>query len=70
MKKLYMAVTADKYELPLIVGTAKEVAAYGGITTSGMSSMISNGRNGKVNKFKYVKITDCKGDIHENSSDK
>lgn len=46
-KMIYMAVTPDKYELPLCVGTCEEVAAYAGITVNNLQSQISKTKKGK-----------------------
>lgn len=46
--KLYMAVTADKYELPLCVGTAREVAAFAGVNLDNFYSQITKTAQGKA----------------------
>lgn len=46
-KSIYMVTTADKYELPLFVGTAKEVAEYLGIDASTVRQYCCPSRNGK-----------------------
>lgn len=53
---LYMAVTADKYELPLVVGTLYQVAEYGGVQVKTVQQSISLKRSGKLNGFKYVRV--------------
>lgn len=57
---LYMAVTADRYELPLIVGTRQEVAAFASIRPESLTVMIRRLKNGETSgKFchvKYIKI--------------
>lgn len=53
---LYMAVTADKYELPLVVGTLYQVAEYGGVQLKTVQQSISLKRSGKLNGFKYVRV--------------
>ena len=53
---LYMAVTADKYELPLIVGTLYQVAEYGGVQLKTVQQSISLKRSGRMNGFKYVRV--------------
>lgn len=54
---LFMAVTADEYELPLIVSDSRKgIADYAGITTDGISSSISKNRTGKTRGFKFVKV--------------
>ena len=44
-----MAVTADKYELPLCVGTVQEVAAWANISVNYLYSQISKTKNGRLN---------------------
>lgn len=54
---LYLAVTADKYELPVVVcDSAKELAYRYGIKTSSLYSAISYGLSGKYNGVKFVKV--------------
>lgn len=56
---LYMIVTADKYELPLYVGTAAEVAAYLGIKPASLYRLSAPSRNkiyGTRDKFRLVKV--------------
>lgn len=53
---LYMAVTADKYELPLVVGTLYQVAEYGGVQLKTVQQSISSKRSGRLNGFKYVRV--------------
>lgn len=53
---LYMAVTADKYELPLVVGTLYQVAEYGGVRLKTVQQSISLKRSGRLNGFKYVRV--------------
>ena len=53
---LYMAVTADKYELPLVVGTLYQVAEYGGVQLKTVQQSISLKRSGRMNGFKYVRV--------------
>ena len=53
---LYMAVTADKYELPLVVGTLYQVAEYGGVQVKTVQQSISLKRSGRLNGFKYVRV--------------
>ena len=52
--KLYMAVTADEYELPLIIGSAEEVARFGGVTKYTVLSSITRKCSGKQKGFKYT----------------
>ena len=57
---LYMAVTPDKYELPLAVKTnAKDIAELFGTTEKTVYSSISKNRSGKRNGVKFVKVTVC-----------
>ena len=53
---LYMVVTADKYELPLVVGTLYQVAKYGGVQLKTVQQSISLKRSGRLNGFKYVRV--------------
>lgn len=58
MKYLYMAVTADEYELPVVIGTRQEVARATGLlpdTLTAMTSPSHKNRNGN-RKFKIIKI--------------
>lgn len=49
MKKLYLAVTADKYELPICVAeTPEELGKAFNITKSSVMSRISRHKNPKV----------------------
>lgn len=55
--KIYMAVTADKYELPLAVGRrVKDIADYGGVSESTVCANISRGCTGRKSGVKYIKI--------------
>nr|WP_302597650.1 hypothetical protein [uncultured Cellulosilyticum sp.] len=58
MKKdmLYMAVTPDKYELPIFVGNSTEVAEWAGITLNALYSSVYHKRSGSVNGYKLVKV--------------
>lgn len=54
---LYMAVTPDKYELPLAVEAhAEDIAEIFGTTAKTVYSSISKGRSGKRNGVKFVKV--------------
>lgn len=54
---LYMIVTADKYELPLMVAEkAKDLAKYNNIKPTTVSTFIHNKRSGKRSGIKYIKI--------------
>lgn len=55
--KLYMIVTADEYELPLMVADkAKDLAKYKGISPSTVSTHIKRKYSGKISGIKYIKI--------------
>ena len=55
--KLYMAVSTDEFELPLFISEdIKEVATRYGITYNDILSRISNGRSGKTNGVKFIRI--------------
>lgn len=52
-----MAVTADKYELPLIVSNhIEEIAKYAGTSSKSISESIRLKLSGKCKKIKYVKV--------------
>lgn len=54
---MYMAVTADKYELPVAIGeTASELARTLGVSTNSILSSITKKQSGKCRKMKYVKV--------------
>lgn len=54
---IYMAVTADKYELPLAVATnAEELSRMTGYNIKTIDSSISKRRNGKIRGMKFVKV--------------
>lgn len=54
---LWMAVTADKYELPLIVEeSAAALAAKCGVTPGTVKSAAFRESDGRINGFKYVKV--------------
>ncbi len=53
---LYMAVTPDKYELPIFVGNSTEVAEWAGITLNALYSSVYHKRSGSVNGYKLVKV--------------
>lgn len=53
---LYMATTADELELPICVGTAREVAAYLGIPVDRVYYTAIRQKSGKVNGYKIFKI--------------
>lgn len=54
---LYMAVTTDKYELPLYVAdNAKELAEWAGVSENSIYVCVSLGRTGKTRGCKFVKV--------------
>lgn len=55
--KLYMAVTPDKYELPLAVETnASDLAKMFGTNQQAIFTAISKNLSGKQNGVKFVKV--------------
>lgn len=55
--KLYMAVTADEYELPLIVSDKiKDIAKYSGTSESNVYQGIYYDYSGKRKKMKFVRV--------------
>lgn len=54
---MYMAVTADEYELPLYVAdTVWEMAKHFGVSTNTVYSYMSKGLSGKRNGYRFVKV--------------
>lgn len=54
---IYMAVTADEYELPIdFSSNLKKLAERTGVSASNISCCISRKCNGKVRGFKFVKV--------------
>lgn len=55
---LYMAVTTDIYELPLIVGTAAEIAKWAGCRADHIcrSALYAHKYNGKNKGYKIIKV--------------
>ena len=54
---LYMAVTPDKYELPMMVSNnTREIANSYGVTYENMLSQISKNLNGKKQGVKFVRV--------------
>lgn len=53
---LYMVVTADKYELPLVVGTAEDIARFAGIKRMAVYNYIARRMSGKRNGYKLVRV--------------
>lgn len=59
---LYMAVTADKYELPICVkDNVHDLAVWAGISDNTLSSNLSKNRSGKNRGYKFVKV----GELNE-----
>lgn len=56
--KIYMAVTTDRLELPIFVGTSREVAAWAGISIPTLYSQIYMKTNGKRLGRKFVVVED------------
>lgn len=57
MTKVYMAVTPDKYELPVhLTNSAKQMADWLGVSTNAVFVSISNGLSGKSNGYKIIKV--------------
>lgn len=56
-KYLWLAVTADEYELPLVVAdSAEELGAKFGVKANTVISAIARGYNGRENGYKYVRV--------------
>ena len=54
---MYMAVTTDKYELPLCVAdTARELAEHFGVSENTVYSSISKGLPGRRNGYRFIKV--------------
>lgn len=53
---LYMVVTADKYELPLAVGTSEDIARFAGIKRMAVYNYIARKMSGKKNGYKLVRV--------------
>ena len=54
---LWLAVTPDQYELPLVVcDTADELAARFNVSTENVQSLISKNSSGKRSGRKFVKV--------------
>lgn len=57
MKHLYLAVTADEYELPVCVeDTAEKLAKKLGISRNAVNSSISKNLSGKIQGRKIIKV--------------
>lgn len=55
--KLYLAVTADKYELPLcVLDTLEELAKFAGVSVGAARQSIYNGYSGKYHKMKLISV--------------
>ena len=56
-KYLWMAVTADEYELPICVAdTAKELGTKYGVSAATVITLARGGHSGKIVGKKYVKV--------------
>ena len=53
---LYMVVTADKYELPLAVGTSEDIARFAGIKRMAVYNYIARKMSGEKNGYKLVRV--------------
>ena len=54
---LWLAVTADEYELPLAVcDTSKELGALYGIQGTTVRCLVDRGKNGSLSGRKFVKV--------------
>lgn len=60
-KATYMVVTNDALELPVMIGTSEEVAAFMGITQQSLWCLVDRLRQGKRtasrSKYKVEKLT-------------
>lgn len=53
---LYMAVTLDDYQLPLFVGTRKEVASWADLSPDNVSQYAGCNLNSHKNNCRFVKV--------------
>lgn len=61
---MYMAVTADKYELPLYVAdTARELGKHYGVSANMVYSAVSKGLSGKRNGYRFVKVEEVENEL-------
>ena len=61
---MYMAVTADKYELPICVAdTARELAEHFGVSPNTVYSSMSKGLSGKRNGYRFVKVEEGENEL-------
>lgn len=57
IKKIYMAVTSDKYELPVdVADTAQELADMRGLTRGSLMTYISKAQSGVKRGEKYIRV--------------
>lgn len=57
MKKLYLAVTPDEFELPLCVcESVEEIAGVYGVSSNTVLSSITHDRSGKSTGRKFIRI--------------
>lgn len=60
MIKLYMAVTPDKYELPLVISESlDEISIKTGVKKHAILSSICHNRSGKNTGYKFLRIELC-----------
>ena len=57
MKKLYVWISTDKYQLPLFVASSvREMAVVSGFTEGSIKSIISKGRKKKIKNPKFISV--------------
>lgn len=57
MINVYMAVTTDKYELPIAVAdTVKELSELTGTSTNAISSAICKKKSGRLSGKKFIRV--------------
>lgn len=54
---LFMAVTLDRYQLPLFIGTRKEVAQWANLSPDNISAYVGRGLKSYKNGCKFIKVT-------------
>lgn len=56
-KYIYMMVSNDKYELPILIAdTVQELADMAGVSRKTISTHISRSKKGQVKKIRYLRI--------------
>lgn len=53
---IYIAIDLSQYELPLYVGTRKEVAKWANLRPESVSDYYNKGRINRKNKCKFIKL--------------